>query len=100
MRCELRDLMRRLLVGGALALGACSGCGGVDAMSIDAAPPPDTMAPPDAAPPPREARELTSAGGRAAGATYTLEYQLGHPFAQSASAGGGRSLEGGAAVKP
>lgn len=66
-------------------------------MTPDAAMNPDAMPPVATAPP---STDLTSGGGKLSGATYSMDVQLGHPFMQGKVTGGGKTVEGGAAIKP
>jgi len=88
---------------------AAAGCGGSvaspDAATQDAGPEPDATvvdATVDAMPegPPATGMDITSAGGRAIGGNYTLDFEIGHPLDQGKAAGGTFVIEGGAAVKP
>jgi hypothetical protein len=90
---------------------ALSACGDIETQETDAAvdAPPDaetdagTDIPIDApndAPPPKEARELTSGGGRMVGATYTFEVQLGHGLDQRPMQGSAHRLDPNTAIKP
>jgi hypothetical protein len=66
-------------------------------MPADASMNPDAMPPVTSAPP---ATDLTSGGGKLSGTTYSMDVQLGHPFMQGKVTGGGKTVEGGAAIKP
>jgi hypothetical protein len=84
-----------------------AGCGSVkrpfkedagvkDDAAIDAAidaPPPDALLSPPS-------QEITGGAGRAAGPTYTIDVQLGHPVSQQPASGTTYRLEGNAAIKP
>ena len=91
----------------ALACLLVAACGSVTKGDADARPPdpdapPEVDAGPDAPPPPPptgDVRDLGPVGGRVAGGGFVLDLQLGHPFDQRAATGGGRVLEGAAAVK-
>ncbi len=54
---------------------------------------------PDGAAPPREAREITSGGGKVSGGTFQMDIQVGHGSGQQQMSGGRFQLEGAAAVK-
>ena len=87
---------------------AAAGCGGSvaspDAATQDAGPDatPVVDAAVDAMPegPPATGMDLTSAGGRATGGSYTLDFEIGHPLDQGKASGGSFVIEGGAAVNP
>jgi len=81
----------------AVLLLAVAGCGG-RVVAIDAGSQGDA-GPADAAPP-GQAIDLTTAGGRMSGGTYTLDFQVGHATDQGRATGGTTTIEGGAAVKP
>ncbi|MGH9886843.1 MAG: hypothetical protein ACREBE_15035 [bacterium] len=86
------------------ALFVISGCGNVARTQHDAGAPDDAAIDSPIAPPDtvvlREAREIVSGSTRMAGATYTLDIEVGHGVSQSAIAGATYQLEGNAAVKP
>jgi hypothetical protein len=48
---------------------------------------------------PTEGEEVTNAGGRMTGGTYTLDFQLGHPVDQGEANGETITVKGGAAVR-
>jgi hypothetical protein len=66
-------------------------------MPADASMNPDAMPPVTTAPP---STDLTAGGGKVSGSTYSMDVQLGHPFMQGKVTGGGKTVEGGAAIKP
>ncbi len=91
----------------ALALGACDPVSvepdAADADLADAAG--DGGIDPDApdgavAPPSPRGQELTTAGGRLVGPTFTLDVQLGHATAQAAIESSTYSLEPNTPIKP
>jgi hypothetical protein len=70
-----------------------------DVVPIDAAVDAPTDASPDA-PPPSPGQELTGAGGRVGGPTFTMDVQLGHPHGQQQLQGSTYRLEANTPVKP
>lgn len=86
--------MRYLLCSLALALAAC---GDVERPADDAEPPAtDGDVPPDAAPPdgppplpdPKPSRTTLTAGGTVTGGGFSLDVQIGQPFAPAPASGG------------
>ncbi len=105
--------MRNLLACAALLLGLVSAaCGGVTTKNdagtggdagdtIDASTnPADAGIDSGTQPSGRSGNDLTNSGARVSGGGYTVDVQLGHPFAQGPASGGGTTVEGGAAIKP
>ena len=70
------------------------------AVSIDAARPIDAAI--DASTPsgPPPSAELPAASGRASGGTYTFDVEVGLPFSQGPSVGGGYLIQASTTVKP
>jgi hypothetical protein len=104
--------MRKLLASGALLIALASAACGSVSPTIDAGPggdggnidantnPADAGIDSGVGPTGRPGNDLTNSGGRVSGGGYTVDVQLGHPFAQGPAAGGGTTIEGGAAIKP
>ena len=78
----------------AALLLAC-GCGSVT-QTDDASPAIDAAA--HGGPPP--SAELPPASGRVSGGTYTLDVEVGLPFSQGPSVGGGYLIQASTTVKP
>jgi hypothetical protein len=89
--------MRKLAIAAALfaVVLAHTGCPEDAATQNDAAPQDDAALDPVN----RSGAQLTPTSGRVSGGVYTLDVQIGHPFAQRPVTGGGTTVEGGAAIK-
>ncbi|MGE0400496.1 MAG: hypothetical protein AB7T06_27540 [Kofleriaceae bacterium] len=94
--------MRRLVCSLLFALGGLAACGddGNNRKLADAPPSPD--APPDSMPPakPLPAYEVTGGAKAVSGTRFRADVQIGHPFDQAPVVGGGKRVQGNAAIKP
>ncbi len=94
--------MRRFALVLGLAFGGLAACGddGGRRIGEDAPTPPDAS--PDSMPPakPLPAYEITGGAKAVTGTRFRADVQIGHPLGQAPVLGGGKRVEGNAAVKP